>query len=82
MLKAKKIMEDILAKHELVLNEPEPVVAVAELADSSVNFNVRPWVNSADYWGVRSELIEQIKLAFDKKGISIPYPQMDIHTDK
>lgn len=82
MLKAKKVMDDILAKHELVLNEPEPVVAVVELADSSVNFNVRPWVNSDDYWDVRSELIEQIKLAFDKKGISIPYPQMDIHTDK
>jgi len=82
MLKAKKIMEDIVTKHELVLDEPAPAVAVAELADSSVNFNVRPWVKSADYWGVRSELIEQIKLAFDKKGISIPYPQMDIHTDK
>lgn len=82
MLKAKEIMDEILAKHELVLDEPAPVVAVAELADSSVNFNVRPWVNSADYWDVRSELIEQIKLAFDKTGISIPYPQMDIHTDK
>ncbi len=82
MLKAKKIMEDILTKHELVLDNPESVVAVAELADSSVNFNVRPWVNSDDYWDVRADLIEQIKLAFDKKGISIPYPQMDIHTDK
>lgn len=82
MLEAKKIMEDILAKHELVLEDPVPAVAVAELADSSVNFNVRPWVNSGDYWGVRSELIEQIKLTFDKKGISIPYPQMDIHMDK
>jgi len=82
MLKAKKIMEDILSGHELILDEPAPGVAVAELADSSVNFNVRPWVNSADYWGVRSDLIEKIKLAFDKEGISIPYPQMDIHTDK
>jgi small conductance mechanosensitive channel len=82
MLEAKKIMEDILAKHELVLEDPAPAVAVAELADSSVNFNVRPWVNNGDYWGVRSELIEQIKLTFDKKGISIPYPQMDIHADK
>jgi small conductance mechanosensitive channel len=82
MLKAKKIMEDILTKHELILDDPAPAVAVSELADSSVNFNVRPWVNSEDYWGVRSDLIEQIKLAFDKKGISIPYPQMDIHTDK
>ncbi|PHS71468.1 MAG: mechanosensitive ion channel protein MscS [Methylophaga sp.] len=82
MLKAKKIMEDVVKKHALVLDDPAPVVAVTELADSSVNFNVRPWVNSGDYWAVRSELIEQIKLAFDKKGISIPYPQMDIHTDK
>ena len=82
MLKAKKIMEDILAAHDLVLEEPAPAVAVAELADSSVNFNVRPWVNSGDYWGVRSNLIEQIKLTFDKEGISIPYPQMDVHTDK
>jgi len=82
MLKAKTIMEEILAAHDLILAEPAPAVAVAELADSSVNFNVRPWVNSGDYWGVRSELLEQIKLAFDKQGISIPYPQMDIHTDK
>jgi len=82
MLKAKTIMADILAGHELILDEPAPAVAVAELADSSVNFNVRPWVKSGDYWGVRSELIEQIKLAFDKEGISIPYPQMDIHSDK
>jgi len=82
MLKAKKIMEDILAAHELILDEPAPGVAVAELADSSVNFNVRPWVKSGDYWGVRSELIEEIKLTFDKEGISIPYPQMDIHSDK
>jgi small conductance mechanosensitive channel len=82
MLTAKQIMEEILQKHELVLADPESVVAVAELADSSVNFNVRPWVKSDDYWDVRSDLIEKIKLAFDKNGISIPYPQMDIHSDK
>jgi small conductance mechanosensitive channel len=82
MLKAKEIMESILLSHELVLAEPAPAVAVAELADSSVNFNVRPWVKSGDYWKVRSDLIEKIKLAFDEEGISIPYPQMDIHTDK
>lgn len=82
MLAAKQIMEDILQAHDLVLTDPAPAVAVAELADSSVNFNVRPWVKSEDYWGVRSDLIEKIKLAFDKNGISIPYPQMDIHTDK
>ncbi len=82
MLKAKEIMERILLSHELVLAEPAPAVAVAELADSSVNFNVRPWVKSGDYWGVRSDIIEQVKLAFDEEGISIPFPQMDIHTDK
>lgn len=82
MLKAKQIMEDILTAHELVLDEPAPAVAVAELADSSVNFNVRPWVKSSDYWGVRSDLLQKIKLAFDENKISIPYPQMDIHTDK
>lgn len=82
MLVAKQIMEDILQKHELVLADPAPAVAVAELADSSVNFNVRPWVKSEDYWAVRSDLIEKIKLAFDANGITIPYPQMDIHTDK
>ncbi|MDT8370917.1 MAG: mechanosensitive ion channel [Gammaproteobacteria bacterium] len=82
MRKAKQIMVDILEAHELVLSDPAPAVAVAELADSSVNFNVRPWVNSGDYWPVRSDLIEKIKLAFDDNGISIPYPQMDVHTDK
>jgi small conductance mechanosensitive channel len=82
MLAAKKIMEDILTSHDAVLADPAPAVAVAELADSSVNFNVRPWVKSEDYWGVRSDLIEKIKLAFDQNGISIPYPQMDVHTDK
>jgi small conductance mechanosensitive channel len=78
MLAAKKIMESILDGHDLVLEEPTPAVAVAELADSSVNFNVRPWVNSADYWGVRSDLIEQVKLAFDANNISIPYPHVTI----
>lgn len=80
MLKAKKIMEDILMAHELILDDPAPAVAVVELADSSVNFNVRPWVKSGDYWGVRADILQTIKLAFDKNDISIPYPQMDIHT--
>jgi small conductance mechanosensitive channel len=80
--KAKEILRDILASDERVLKEPEPLVAVAELADSSVNFNVRPWVSSGDYWTVRFDLTERIKLAFDEQGISIPYPQMDVHLDK
>jgi small conductance mechanosensitive channel len=82
MLKAQRVMSDILAEHELILKEPAPAITVAELADSSVNFNVRPWVKSGDYWPVRSDLLQKIKLAFDDNGISIPYPQIDIHTSK
>lgn len=78
MLIAKKIMESILESHDLVLDAPASGVAVAELADSSVNFNVRPWVKSEDYWSVRSDLIEQVKLAFDANNISIPYPHVTI----
>jgi small conductance mechanosensitive channel len=80
--KAKEIMQNILNQHEDILDDPKPVVAVAELADSSVNFHVRPWVKSGDYWAVHFDVTEQIKLAFDDNGISIPYPQMDLHIDK
>lgn len=82
LLKAKNIIKEIVTNHEKVLPEPEPVVRVAELAESSVNFDVRPWVNADDFWPVRAELIEQIKLAFDANGISIPFPQMDVHINK
>ena len=80
--KAKEIIKDLLDADERVLSDPEPLIAVAELADSSVNFNVRPWCKSADYWGVYFDTHENIKLAFDEAGISIPYPQMDVHMDK
>ncbi len=79
--KAKKLLEEILKNHPKVLKEPAPSVAVVELADSSVNIAVRPWVKGEDYWSVRSELIETIKETFDREGISIPYPQMDVHAD-
>ncbi len=79
--KAKDILEETIKADSRVLAEPEPVIAVSELADSSVNFVVRPWVNSADYWPVRFDLIEKIKLAFDANDITIPYPQMDLHMD-
>jgi len=79
---AKRILEDILASNPLILKDPEPVVALAELADSSVNFNVRPWVKTDDYWGVRAEVLEQVKLTLDEKGIGIPFPQMDVHVIK
>ena len=62
-----------------LLPAPEPLVAVSELADSSVNFVVRPWVKTAEYWSVYFALTENIKLAFDANGISIPYPQQDVH---
>lgn len=79
---AKTLMTDIVTAHEKVHADPAPVIRVAELADSSVNFQVRPWVNADDYWPVRAELIEEIKTAFDENGISIPFPQMDVHLDK
>jgi small conductance mechanosensitive channel len=77
--KATQILEDIVSNDERILKDPAPVVAVSELADSSVNFIVRPWVNSADYWVVYWDLTETVKLVFDKEGISIPYPQQDVH---
>jgi len=79
--KARDIMQDIIDADERILKEPETWIAVAELADSSVNFNVRPWVNRENYWPVLYDLTEKIKLAFDENGISIPYPQMDVHTN-
>jgi small conductance mechanosensitive channel len=82
MRKAKEIMQQVIDADERVLKDPACQIAVSELADSSVNFVVRPWVNSGDYWGVRFDLTERIKLAFDEQGISIPYPQMDIHMNK
>jgi small conductance mechanosensitive channel len=82
LLKAKEIINRILSEDARILAEPAPTVAVGELADSSVNFNVRPWCNTSDYWGVYGDIHEKIKLTFDAEGISIPYPQMDIHQDK
>lgn len=75
----KEILERILTGHEKVLKDPAPVVAVSELGDSSVNFVARPWVNTSDYWVVRWELTKQIKEALDEAGISIPFPQRDVH---
>jgi len=75
----KVILNEILAADSRILEDPAPLVAVAELADSSVNFNVRPWVKSEDYWKVLYDVTEQVKLNFDAQQISIPYPQMDVH---
>jgi small conductance mechanosensitive channel len=80
--RARSIIEQVLAEEPLVLKDPAPDVAVSELADSSVNFVVRPWVKTDDYWDAKFAVTERIKLAFDQQGISIPFPQMDIHMDR
>lgn len=77
--KAREIMLGVIEADERILKDPAPVIAVNELGASSVDFVVRPWVNSADYWAVRWDLIEKIKIAFDENGITIPYPQRDVH---
>ena len=80
--KAKELISKILDEDERILKDPAPSVTVAELADSSVNFNVRPWCATGEYWNVYSDTHEKIKLTFDAEGISIPYPQMDVHQDR
>ncbi len=79
---ARDIIMAILEADERVLKDPAPAVAVSELATSSVNLSVRPWANSEDQWSLRADLLEQIKLALNEAGISIPYPQQDVHLHK
>ncbi|MDC0335684.1 mechanosensitive ion channel [Pseudodesulfovibrio sp.] len=82
LLKAKELLEKIVREEPLVLAEPAPNIKVHELADSSVNFIVRPWCKTDDYWAVYWALTEKVKLVFDQEGISIPYPQTDVHLFK
>jgi small conductance mechanosensitive channel len=77
--KVRKELEGLVAADERILKDPAVTIAVSELADSSVNFVLRPWVNTADYWGVYFDLTEAIKKRFDEVGISIPFPQRDVH---
>jgi small conductance mechanosensitive channel len=77
--KAKDIMMGVLKNHPSVLQTPEPVVAVHELADSSVNYVVSPWCNADDYWNVYFDVTEKVKLALEDGGLSIPFPQRDVH---
>ncbi len=77
--RAKEVLKEILAAEPRVLDDPPPSVVVSELADSSVNFAVRPWVRVGDWWSTRCDLMETIKLRLDAEGISIPYPQQDVH---
>lgn len=82
ILKAKQIVEDILANHEKVLKTPEPYIGVKELANSAVVLAIRPWVNKDDYLKTYYGLNETIKNTFDNNGIGIPFPQMDVHLNK
>jgi small conductance mechanosensitive channel len=77
--KVREVLLDIISKEARILPEPAPLVAVAELADSSVNFVVRVWTKTGDYWGVKFDMTETIKNRFDAEGIGIPFPQRDIH---
>jgi len=77
--KARQVIVEILAADDRVLKDPATQVAVSELADSSVNFVVRPWVKTGDYWGMVFDTTEAVKKRFDAEGISIPYPQSDVH---
>jgi small conductance mechanosensitive channel len=77
--KAQAILERIVKDHPLVLASPESVVRLNELADSSVNFVVRPWVKTGDYWTVYWDVTRQVKEEFDRSGISIPFPQREVH---
>jgi small conductance mechanosensitive channel len=77
--KAKQILADVIAGDDRILKDPAPQIGLVELADSSVNFVVRPWTKATDYWGVYMDATEKIKKAFDANGISIPYPQRDVH---
>jgi small conductance mechanosensitive channel len=76
---AKQTLQDLISQDSRVLADPAPMVVVSELGDSSVNFTVRAWVKAPDYWSLHFDIIEKVKLTFDEKGISIPFPQRDVH---
>jgi small conductance mechanosensitive channel len=80
--KAKGILHKLIEEDDRVLKEPQPLIVVSELADSSVNFSVRPWTKKEDYWGLYFDMQEKVKKAFDAENISIPFPQTDIHIYK
>ena len=76
---AERVLADVLEGHDKVLSKPEALIKVHELGDSSVNIAVRPWVKTDDYWTVYWDLMREVKLRFDQEGISIPFPQRDMH---
>jgi len=80
--KARKVIKQLSDEDSRILKDPEVFIQVSELADSSVNFAVRAWVKSADYWGVFFDMNEKVYKTFDKEGLNIPFPQMDVHLQK
>ena len=80
--KTEAVLKKLIAADSRILKNPEAFIAVSELADSSVNLVVRAWVNAADYWGVYFDMNKKVYQTFDKEGLSIPFPQMDVHLDK
>ncbi len=82
MDKAAAIIEEVVKQHDLVLEDPAPVIKISELADSSVNLVCRPWSKTADYWTVKFDVTKRVKERFDAEGISIPFPQRDVHLFK
>jgi len=77
--KVKRVLAELSSADERILKDPAPTIGVVELADSSVNLALRVWVKSADYWNVFFDMMEKVKVRFDAEGISIPYPQQDVH---
>lgn len=79
LAKARDLIWSVINSDERILKDPEPAVALAELADSSVNIVVRPWVKTSEWWAVRCDILEKVKYEFDNNNISIPFPQRDVH---
>ena len=79
MDKARTVIQGMIDADSRILKDPAPAIVVSELADSSVNFAVRAWVEAGDYWGVFFDMNENVYKTFDQKGLNIPYPQMDVH---
>jgi small conductance mechanosensitive channel len=79
ILNAERVLQEIVDAHDRVLDHPEPVIKVHTLNESSVDFVVRPWAKTDDYWDVYWDITREVKLRFDQEGISIPYPQRDVH---
>lgn len=82
VIRVKNVLINILKKNELVLEEPEFFVGISMHGDSAINFVVKAWCKTEDYWTVYYDLLETVKIKFDEEGISIPYPQMDLHVKK